>query len=886
MGNTVDIFNDDAINSELDGVEKQLSLIQSSLVRNPESTGLLSLDLILSGGTTPGSWITFFGGEQSAKSTLAMTILNKAILSGTKRLFYNDYEGSFDDSYFEAIGKTLGSTHSIQDIFGVKDDKGKYVKTPMIRYYSSQVGEDFFDLVYKLETILPDKLHRDGKWWYVFEKKNKAKYESVMSKKLYRETGKVWVEAPDGKLQALFVVDSYPAMLPRGQDKEDPGSAIAVQARMFSTQLKRVKGRMRQKRISVIGVNQIRKVPMAMYGPSESEPCGQALSFFCVQSDTLLQTAQGLVTAEEYYFLESTVDILGSKGMETPTIYEKTGYSQLTKVTTAIGTHIEGKPGHKILTISKGGSRSSWVALSDINVDDNHYTPVKIGSRVWPTESYKFYFKPVGGNTELHTPRLLTYNNEDLSLLLGILYRDGRIQGTNNLGFVYTKEDSMEEYARTFKKVFNYDPYNPSDTRINNVHSSSIVQYLKYIGLTEEVAHKVPLCIRMGTQKQVVYFFRGLFNVVGVPSYVDPTFITMSERFVKEIQQLLFNFGIVSQVAAVTGGMIKGHTVTIINSSLKAFINMLNSYEPSFYYSSFDHKIGNGVLNHVTDTLFYVQNKVPFNLIDYLNIKGVMVEWLNDAKNGLDECDLSTFTDEWFTARRVDADSAKTTQERKSLNTQLDNLEILVRDSVDNNWFWTKITDVELCSGSGMTYDANMSETSTIVTNGIVSHNSDVRIRLTGRSIPGGKGAVEEEEGVNGGTCQYRYVHMRTKKNKLSTPFLEGWARIWIKDELGKPHGFDPVFDTFTFLKECGMVSGTRNRMKIVLPRMNGGEHKGLTWLQFKTLILGTNRQMREVFSAVGVEKPFYLRKECFKLMENGTAMELYFEALQGKEKD
>jgi hypothetical protein len=33
------------------------------------------------------------------------------------------------------------------------------------------------------------------------------------------------------------------------------------------------------KKVAVVGVNQLRDVPMAMYGPSESEPCGKALKY-------------------------------------------------------------------------------------------------------------------------------------------------------------------------------------------------------------------------------------------------------------------------------------------------------------------------------------------------------------------------------------------------------------------------------------------------------------------------------------------------------------------------------------------------------------------------------------------------------------------------------
>jgi RecA/RadA recombinase len=96
----------------------------------------------------------------------------------------------------------------------------------------------------------------------------------------------LWVEAPDGNLQALVLVDSYPAMNPTANDDDDANNSLALQARMFSKHLPRVKGRMAAKMVAVIGINQLRAVPMAMYGPKETEPGGVALKF---NSDVRIQ---------------------------------------------------------------------------------------------------------------------------------------------------------------------------------------------------------------------------------------------------------------------------------------------------------------------------------------------------------------------------------------------------------------------------------------------------------------------------------------------------------------------------------------------------------------------------------------------------------------------
>ena len=63
------------LDAVLDDIEVDIGLSQVDIKSNKitTSTGLLSLDLMLSGGMVTGGWYTMFGGEQSCKSTLVMT---------------------------------------------------------------------------------------------------------------------------------------------------------------------------------------------------------------------------------------------------------------------------------------------------------------------------------------------------------------------------------------------------------------------------------------------------------------------------------------------------------------------------------------------------------------------------------------------------------------------------------------------------------------------------------------------------------------------------------------------------------------------------------------------------------------------------------------------
>src|SRR5690606_6227239 len=224
---------------------------------------------------------------QSCKTTLAITVMGSIIRQedflGISAFF--DYEGSFDASYAEKMWKYNGNgkSRTVESVFGVKNKDGEYVVPPRIRYYAPSVGEDFFDFLSNLLKTLPSVHLIDSKYYYIYEhtKENLKLLKGFYDSAYLKRFNKLKVPAPHGLPQAVILCDSYPAMLSRRADEKDDGTdGLASQARMFAEGLKRVKGRMREKRVMVLGINQLREVPMAMYGPDKKEPCGTALRFF------------------------------------------------------------------------------------------------------------------------------------------------------------------------------------------------------------------------------------------------------------------------------------------------------------------------------------------------------------------------------------------------------------------------------------------------------------------------------------------------------------------------------------------------------------------------------------------------------------------------------
>lgn len=273
----------------IDDMEKKFGLTSMSLSEKEDrlDSGNLCLNLMTAGGFTAGGWYTFYGEEQSCKTTLATNVMGSIIRMETflGKAFFFDYEGSFSAEYADAMWKYNGNGKSKQasHVFGIKGKDGDYVVQPRIRYFAPAVGEDFFDFMSKLLKSLPSVLLIDGSYFYIYEntKANQKLTKGHYDTKYFKKFNKFKVPAPHGLPQAVILCDSYPAMVSRRADEKDDGSdGLGSQARMFADGIKRVKGRMKEKRVLVLGINQLREVPMAMYGPDKKEPCGTALRFF------------------------------------------------------------------------------------------------------------------------------------------------------------------------------------------------------------------------------------------------------------------------------------------------------------------------------------------------------------------------------------------------------------------------------------------------------------------------------------------------------------------------------------------------------------------------------------------------------------------------------
>lgn len=245
------------------------------------STGNLMMDLMLGGGIMP-AWNTIWGGEGSCKSTTVMSISANVMDLLVPLFAYFDFEQALDAEYFANILSIINPKASYDQIFGVRNlkDPSKYDIAPRIRYYAHDVGEDFYLSMGDLLRALPDKKYMQGKWWYVFPntRQGKADAGSNYDKKLYSKYKMFYVEAADGgRLQLLMVIDSIQAMNPENQETGDLKKAMAQDARMHSSHLKKVRGKLRRKHCAVLAIGQLRVNPGQMFGNPEYSSGGNTI---------------------------------------------------------------------------------------------------------------------------------------------------------------------------------------------------------------------------------------------------------------------------------------------------------------------------------------------------------------------------------------------------------------------------------------------------------------------------------------------------------------------------------------------------------------------------------------------------------------------------------
>ena len=637
----------------------------------------------------------------------------------------------------------------------------------------------------------------------------------------------------------------------------------------------------------------------------EYEPCGDALKFYCMTGDTVLYTEKGMLTAEEMERMYSTgtkTSMVGVSGREDCQFFSYKGHSQILRLHTKNGYQVKGKPGHAVLSLEKGSLERKFQKIEDLRPKggtQGSYVAIKVGSNVWSSQNAKlsgfasYSCKDTGsGVRHLTSWKLPKVMNNDLGAVLGYLVGDGCIR-EGSIIFSSQEKQQTANFIRAFSgafKVSEIELRKGANAKQVSLHNAEIAAFLAFCGCGSKSSWQksIPWAVRQSKKSVVASFLSALFDCDGSAGKKSLSYSSVSTTLISQVHTALLNMGIVSKLELVERRFAHGYDKGGMHNTRPSTIQIFgHSYEKFFEEVGFclDRKSAL-IATHMKGS------NTSYDLVPQLSgyRKGISDRGLLILEQalGIGAGGLIRYRDfeskSWFKKALQLSAELRTQQERTKIRTELEAVKDLMDYTLKNGLYWVEVKGVSSYHEREATFDGNMPKTSTIVTNGIVSHNSDCRLRFNPRALSGvpypvkGKGMVMEEPSVTvkKGKDQYRFIHVRATKNKLAMPYLETWIRLWIEDGNGDARGFDPVWDTFMYLDNTGQLSH-KGMKKIVLKIKKHENAKPMEWLDFKTLIVGTKKQQKEVCERIGL-KWFDLRAFTLEQLNKKDGMALFLE--------
>ncbi len=607
------------------------------------------------------------------------------------------------------------------------------------------------------------------------------------------------------------------------------------------------------------------------------EPGGESLKFWCMSGDTLLFTDKGIQRADKVN-QDRIFNISGIDGEEKASTFRYMGHHPTTEITTQYGYNLRGRHEHRVLAMCPGVSKPDWVSLSELT--KNHYVGVKVGANVWSKSIpiIDFEYKD-DGKVDFLGVTLPKEWSIDLSTLCGYLMNRCRLE--NDKVIIPVSQSVLyilDTVVELLIKVFVIPPVHiiPLKVAIDSSHTTEIIlrsiklyHFCKYLGLD---GNFIPRHVLESPFPYVKGFVSAMFELHTKPNSFTSRldFLPMSYQLVRELHLILLNAGVISNFNGrnirscgtidlegqdlVDWSKIFGYVTT---KKQKWVNNLISAYDLTYL----SPKQGLKIERHLWDNEFY--NWASRNTQGYIRYDAVTPEMQADFRKYVETLKSNS--------SKIDA--------IRDMELILD----LVKKAKEHSIVWLPIMDSYTFSECVPVYDGNMSKTHTIVTNGIVSHNSDFRLKQAPRAIPHGKGQVEEEDSVieDGATDLYKYIHVQSIKNKYGTPYLDGWHRIWFEDHDGNGRGFCPVWDTFQFLRITGQIVGNMKKMKLTLKGFP--LDTSLSWYDFKSLILLKGEKARQFCNKLGITRPPKIRDRCFAQIKDGSAHVLRVEEKRNK---
>jgi ribonucleoside-diphosphate reductase alpha chain len=327
----------------------------------------------------------------------------------------------------------------------------------------------------------------------------------------------------------------------------------------------------------------------------------------CFPAGTRVLTDQGLVAIEDVvarveageglrvYTSPSTAKdarqlLLGMVASK-PSAVMRTGTQDIVKLTFANGVELRCTPNHRLFTVNRGMVPAEELAEDDdvlFAVEDTQFD----GEETIPISARFEDYNQSGGTRPIGVVRLPERWTPELGRFLGHLLGDGSVSTTPqaSVNLVYSDRAEFEAVGHEHEKLLRSFGLNTRYAEMANgtvqlvVSNKAFVRWLDALGVKAVRApqKRVPEAIFQAPKETVKAFLQGLFQADGCASesagnqtrYVGLG--STSEGLLRDVQQLLFGFGVYGQTYAISHTDAASFTYTANDGSVRSYARQPN----------------------------------------------------------------------------------------------------------------------------------------------------------------------------------------------------------------------------------------------------------------------------------------------------------------------
>lgn len=275
---------------------------------------------------------------------------------------------------------------------------------------------------------------------------------------------------------------------------------------------------------------------------------------FCLTGDSLINTELGLLTLNSMNGITENLLVKTDVSPTKAEMWLDNGQMETIKVITKDGFGIEGTKNQCIRVVDENGNYL-WRRLDELR--DSDWVAIQKKNRLFGKgyETKVFSFRHKAGTrrkNEFRFPKVLT---DDYAYLMGLLIGDGNCMMDGGISICICENEQKSNVQNLYKKLFG--KHGKIFGHWAFFGGIELRKYLEYIGLKKQRSweKEVPVSIFSAEPEVAAAFLRGLFDTNGSVTIsgrnntsLDIKLATTSPKLAGGVQQLLLNFGIITNI--------------------------------------------------------------------------------------------------------------------------------------------------------------------------------------------------------------------------------------------------------------------------------------------------------------------------------------------------